>query len=389
MINFTFSVNKLFAWPLEDTFETRAFFQNNELLITANKTHCLFPQSVEFLIWLSSLEGVRISSFNEIPAKVKEQHSNVEDCNEISFPELLRLSLESKEPDLYEKVAKNVRVISNLSEGIGIRSSYNFLNKEGYKDINTITLPGDLLENAVLIDTNFLYVLKNQEKHFLHIPPTQIQDYKLASQTTNSYDSSGHKPLRCILSKDKNDCKEELFNVQKGNCILVILENECFNLCFLDKNTDLYKTESISKENNPDLYSDLKDCKFGDYKTSLTIEDEKINEKIRYLVSEFSGKTTKICRRINRICYLAGILFHALQQFNENGIPVSETVFNLQHICSPSFKTFKEKYYTRNPFVTTNEHFYKMGLAQLRKINPNLNFSIPQKFEIIPSREIV
>ena len=70
----------------------------------------------------------------------------------------------------------------------------------------------------------------------------------------------------------------------------------------------------------------------------------------------------------NRIYYLAGVLFTALEQSRLDNIPLavlSFIPFNFQMI-SPSLGIFKKK-----------DHFYEIGLNKLREINPSLQFHSP------------
>lgn len=356
------------------------FFVKSGCVIDARITHYVFPAVKEFLIALFKTESLSVAFFS----------AGIEERNKPFIRILLKAALGR---DWYKEVKENVIVLSrnNLVEG--------------RKDLRLI-LGGADCSSAVLIDDRPKNIVSGQERSFLYTKKVNLDSYTKLKRKLGEYSPEGTKPLPCVLlstideadwcdvtgqfsNEDDEWCiieqdGEEIINQQIkkasiGNSILIYKSSnpgaEFFYFHFPNAISNLQEREIvIDKELQESLDSEL-----GLLRQSSNLIKElsgALQAKIYEYVKKKGGRTDKICRSVNRIYYVAGLFFHALEQAKKTGKTISDCLVQeqFQQIRRSSRLT------SRYQQCVHNDRFYHLGLKELRKINPELRFITPEKY---------
>ncbi|HSX26364.1 MAG TPA: hypothetical protein VLE89_05085 [Chlamydiales bacterium] len=246
--NIVFDIDGVLCAKNADPANALLFLRKGQIL-TALKTHYIFPGVIELLTRLYRTENVRVSFFS----------SGIRQRNELLIPQLLQKAL----PETHERIRFETTILSRedlteLSrEKSYPKSPFSLGNKQ--KDIEKVLRPGELLENTLLIEDDSSYAMPEQYKNLLHVPETE----------------SDH---------------------------------------FFEEDPD------------EDFYP-----------------------------------------QANRIYYLAGILFTALEQARRDNLPLAASLYSIQFSNDKPIRWELQK----------NDHFYKIGLSKLQEIDPSLQFHSP------------
>jgi hypothetical protein len=207
------------------------------------------------------------------------------------------------------------------------------------------------------------------------MPLVENVDYDALISKREFYDESGERHLKCMLNFNKNtDIEQNL--VEDGRRIIIYKTNDSFEVKFVDlenachiknvvKDTDLFnKLNSYYEEYLAD----------GDF--LIDIEDQETVKAICDFVAGFDGRSKKVCRRANRICYVTGLLFEAISHAKELGISLSESLFQIQFSKIEGEKTYRSNYEK----LVKKDHFYWLGLEKLKEVNPDFTFVTPHSY---------
>lgn len=336
-----------------------SFFLHNGAIIQAIKTHYIFPGVIEFLQLLFQMDHIRVSFFS----------AGSEKRNKTFVNQLLKIVLPQKK---YKKTRKNVLVFSK-----------DYLASPGLKKDLTIVLEDPIpLEDTILIDDRLENRASDQFNNLLWVPPTDLSHFRaLEISKVYSYTEGGVKLSNCIMV-----CIPlEEFLIEEGNIenmkgVLILRTNDGFELGFLDKDSYDYRQEKLSEEKHSSLIERLAEvykhettgC-FGEIR-SFSIHDPHLCQDLCNLITSLNGISRKICRSVNRIYYVTGILFRALETSKRLDISLSEALFKVQYSVDEE---------DEEP-VFDNLHkadvLYHLGLSKLRSVNPQLEFTTPEKY---------
>ncbi|MEI8365908.1 MAG: hypothetical protein WCF65_05770 [Parachlamydiaceae bacterium] len=440
-LNIVFDIDDVLTCTSAKVAERALFFKNKGAILTAVKTHYVFPGVIEFMKLLFQTEHVKVSFFS---AGAKHR-------NDKFVEELLTLSLGELK---YNEVKHRVRILSHedltRSSPRECRKAFDLFGIEPWensqKDISKVLEEGDLLENAVLIDNSAENAACGQIQNLLYVAPTSITNYRKLHQKIGFYNPDGYKYMRYRMVVGTKYLNKE--SVKRGESILFEKINDIFKLSFINKKTLeletleltpdihkelIHKLESLYQESKPiDLHPMAAMCSgcvspyniedTHDELLTLTtcvdsieqaapatlaappkglqrintlapvkespeeeedqeqfqcrITNESLVGRIRELVDSHDGQTRKICRKINRIYYAAGLLFTAIEFSKSNGNSLSESLFDIQFNFRENSKTY-ECDFDRLHYI---DEIYEFGLAKLREVNANLQFTSPHNY---------
>jgi hypothetical protein len=370
-INIVLDIDGVLACNTVENVKQALFFKNKGAIMTAIKTHYLFPGVIEFIQFLFRRENIKVSFFS----------SGDKERNIIFVEQLLKLALQEQG---YEEVKHKVRVLSrddltvpDDKENVEHHRVYGLWAGNKQKDLSKVLCEEDLLDNTILVDDTPSYVACGQAKNVLYVDSTENRNFEILPSTCNSYHPEGYKFLPSVLVIIDHGGREKKA-VKNGKQLLILKKDNGFEVEFLDKNFK-YQKQLICVEENKELVAELnriyQDTK-NKNKTGSVIKDAELTQSICQLVTSFDGRAKKICRQANRIYYVAGLLFTALEQSKSNSISLSECLFRAQFKLKKDGETYKPDFKK----LSKRDDLYLLGLEKLREINPHLRFTTPQSY---------
>jgi hypothetical protein len=361
--NIVFDIDNVLAIPEVDLNSNLRVLSIGSFITAANHWHYV-PQGVsEFLQLLLRTNDIRISFFSAGSPERNREFAH----------KLLERSLNTE----YSAIKDKVSVLSrpdmqpaSEKEPHGSCAVCGFSHGDLRKDISKVLQDGELLGNAVLLDDSRHNIAYEQHKNFLYIP--QLNYAACDEDKARKYDAHGVKQLPLFFSTIPAD-KAELVLVANGKKILICRNEEWYEINYLHEEANDRSVLILDEETYPDLVASLTNFQkfYANQNQACTIDDPGLIAKLVECVSSFGGKTSKICRRINRIYYAAGLLFHALEESGKSQLPITEHLFALQ--CS-KYDESKRSF----QLSVKDENFYRLGLKKLQEINPNLQFLAPR-----------
>lgn len=370
MINLVFDIDGLLACTEVTNVDHASFFMHKGVLLTAIKTHYVFPGVIELMQLVFQTEGVRVSFFS----------SGEQQRNDIFVEKLLTRALGK---DRYEKIKPELKILSakdldKSKEEQRDKQYRKYKISPGHlnKDISKVLRECDSLHQVVLIEDDKSYIAGGQAENVLLVPETNRKKFEKLPLKSTVYTSDGFAPasISLVLNGQKPGLgwKRE---VKNGTSIILFQKNNQYEVGFLNTVTNRYEQRTIPKEENADLIAHLD--KVGTGQVPKEYGSTSIDEhyaSVSKIVLSFNGKVNKIRRASNRIYYLTGLLFTALERAKVEKKPITEILFSLQ------FKQINDRYKPKFRAASRREELYLLGLEKLRTLNPSLSFITPQNY---------
>ncbi len=366
-INVVLDIDGVLACKSAGNIEAASFFKNKGAILTAIKTHYIFPGVIEFIKLLFETEGVRVSFFS----------LGDESRNEVFVKKLLKLSLGKNK---YEEIKETVSILSrnNFIEcGREWQEHYRLYNLrpgKKQKDLSKVLKGEEELKNTILIDDDSSYVACGQAKNFLSLPATERSDYQRLLGKYELYQPSGFKFLRCVLSCEPREVEA----VKEGKLIYLVRSNDQFFLNYLDKDSVVH-TEPITGVQNQSLVeklTQLHEKNLEKKRNTCLVEDQELIKNICELVGSLGGNFQKICRTTNRIYYAAGLLLTALEKAKQESLSISESLFRLQFKLKQDNETYEPNFKK----LRKTDSLYLIGLEKLKHFNDELQLTNPVNY---------
>lgn len=375
-VNIALDIDDVLATQETVDIAQAAFFLHQGVILTAIRTHYVFPGVIEFIKFLFS-EKVRVSFYS---SGLPERNSIFVEC-------LLRRALGDRE---YEGVKNDVPVLSTSNESVIATQNQKFVHERLYgffpgnvqKDLSRVLRKNDELDNAVLVDNDYSFSACNQVSNLLFVPGSNERTFNhlVCTIKYGDFELDGQKSIELTLTID-NDYDLIDWRVINNQAIFLIRQIGKYELRFLDIQTNKIRSEIISSHNNRSLFTKLENNFEG------KINNEELRLELYQFIESISGKTKTICHSANRIYYVAGLIWTALNELRVNHTPMAQTLFSLQ------FKQIDDHRYHMDYASLRNDRFYWLGLEKLRKFKPGLQFTHPRSYRAhiqqpIPAEEI-
>lgn len=368
--NVAIDIDQVLAFHKVKDYSQARFFFNKGAVLTALKTHYIYPGVVEFIRLQALTPKIKASYYS----------AGTEERNNELIPLLLNRALpEAEFADIKSKVRVLSRgdLISCMKEDVISKYYQPSFSHISYtqKDLSKVLSEGEYIENAALLDDQSKNIADGQLFNYLKVPVAEADDYASLIEKMNFYDpDSGTRYLKCVIVVS-GELNEDL--VKDGRRIAISKSNDWFEVKFINLSGDV-QVENVHLDEE-ELYEQLdyfyeKAVKLG-YPMGH-IEEQTVVENICKFVSEFNGRTRKICRRANRICYVVGVLFSALNLAEKENISLSQALFRYQFKFNASNQTFEPNYHK----LQKNDQFYWSGLQKLREVNPDYEFITPHNY---------
>jgi len=341
------------------------FFHKKGFVLTAIKTHYIFPGVIELLRLLLQTENLHVSFFS----------SGGKERNVIFVQEILQQAIGIEE---YKKIKGSVQILSreDLSASMSAigrereelaniknteqRKTYGMGLGNMAKDLTKIQKD---LENVVLVEDDSSYVAYGQARNLLYVPETDQYSYERLNPRWG-YAPDGYRPMQCRFDDpDSSDYYDD-------EDIQVIRDGDQFQVKYLDFESNQHKQIPIKDEKLRQALNELA--------SKVWIEEPSITRELYALVEAQKGRIKRLCRKVNRIYYVAGLLFTALEKAKQEKTSITEQLFRLQFIPT-SQTTFKPIFKS----LTKRDYFYEIGLKILKQVNKNLEFTTPQNYKNI------
>jgi hypothetical protein len=355
--NISLDIDHTLAFHMvKDLPQANFFYHKGAVLSTPRmRTHYVYPGALELAKALFNTEEFKVS-FNSKGLASRNKRFVREFLNQ-SMPEAIYKSQKLKV--IKERIFSREHLV------------YEFDGSK--KDLGLTIGEEDRIEDGVLIDDRPENALEGQESNLLYIPRVDWEDFDKLDEKREFYDSLGMRYLKCEFNI-VGDCELEDNAVEEGRRIFIYKNVEGFEIKFLDLEGNV-QIKNVSFHDHPRLYADLV-CEY-DMGIVNGGEISSINDKesvfhICQFVESFNGKAQKICRSVNRICYVAGLLFASLDYAKVHDTSLSHALFLHQ---------YKEKngVYQRD---LKNERFYLEGLAKLKEVNPDFKLVTPDIYRV-------
>jgi len=304
------------------------FFLREGAVITAQKTHYVFPGAMELIRHLFQQEDIRVSFFGT----TKEDSAFIRALLEsVSQDVIIHTGKSSRPPAWFEgdcRMKKDLTIFKNVCP----------------------------LKNTLFIVNDLSVVAAGQKGHALLAPEFRLRKRE-------EYDETGHKKLPCYFVKSE---KKRGPDCRAGNCILVKRVEKRPRVEFLNK----YGEHKITNLSPFDAHL----CKkLQKLKKESEIQDEALSNGLYSFVASRGGSITKLCREMNTIYYVTGVLFEALNKARMTHSSLSACLAECQRKNPQDLGKY--------PFSArfTLDHFYHFGLGRLRVVNPKLSFISPER----------
>lgn len=410
-VNVVLDIDGVLAGHSPNSLRPVIFFNNRGAILTAIKTHYLFPGVVEFIRLLFLTEKIKVSFYSG-GDKVR---------NPLFVNALLHLAL-PEHKDIQADVLSDL--VKSTSFQLPEDCDSSGIYAGGYhKDLLKVVEKGGILEETILVDDDLSYSASIQIKHLLSVKETTVKTFENLLSKRKVYQKEGFRYLPCyLLVKEpiffepgsylycmmENQLKTSQENqktmyeekILERKCLLIFRIEEKFYVCFLDKDSGTPKQLIISRENNEHLLQGLTElydqkankqakdnCPLGQKRArDHLIKDEDLIAHIGKMVLSSNGLATKICRSVNRIYYITGLLFTALNESDIHKTSLSQALFQLQF--KKQENTLQRKFNAHS--MQRVDFFYEKGLKILQTINPNLQFTTPhnyKKYSKFPDKE--
>lgn len=347
--NVVFDIDHMLAIPMVKDLPQANFFHQKGAVLSSTtlKTHYVYPGVLELIKLCYSTECIKTSFFSK--------------GGSLRNKSFVKLLLDQALPDpSYDEQIKQTRILS--------RDDLTKTRDGTKKDLYRVLAPFDSLEDAVLVDDTPRNSMVGQESNFLHVPVVDWEDYDSLAEKVDRYEANGTRYLTCYFNMSGSSDLEDNA-VEELRRIFIYKNEEGFEVKFLDKNGNV----QIKNVTDHALLSDLN----GHYQVGVTnaeqsflIDDRNTILNICKFVTSCGGRARKICRRANRICYVAGLLFAALSYAQE-----SETTF--------AYALFTQQFQVKNGCYQNrfqDDRLYLHGLKKLREVNPQFQLVTPANY---------
>lgn len=360
--NISLDIDHTLAFHIaKDLAQANFFYQKGAVLSTPRlRTHYVYPGALELAKALFNTEEFKVS-FNS-KGKASRNKRFVREFLNQAMPEAI-----------YKSKKSQVRIFSREHLVYEIDGSK--------KDLHHAIGEEDRLEDGVLIDDRPENALEGQESNLLYIPRLDWYDFDKLDEKRAYYGPAGTRYLKCEFNID-GDSEIEDSAVEEGRRIFIYKKEDGFEIKFLDLEGNV-QIKDVSLLSHPRLFADLV-CEYDmgmvNGEEISPISDQKTVYNICRFVESFNGKTQKICRSVNRICYVAGLLFASLDYAKMHDVSLSHALFLHQYREKNGIYQFDLK----------NERFYLEGLAKLKEVNPDFKLVTPDIYRVynnIPLRE--
>ncbi len=376
-INVALDIDQLLAFHHVNSLAQGKFFLKKGVVLTAYKTHYIYPGVIEFVRLLCLTPNIRVTFYSAATAA----------RNLMLVPIILGLAL--PEPE-YTSLKSQVRVLSR--EDLVHNKLNNWIDEFYYpdqdhistsqKDLCKVLWEGDDIENAVLIDDQTDNIALHQSFNFIKAPVDEANEYDSLLRKTQFYDpQTGTRYLKCVINITANTELEE-DQVIDGRRIFIYKNAENFEIKFIDLKGDI---QFIEVPPIDELHEQLDYFyqKIAGLKEEIAIiGDDQVTENICERVSANNGRSRKICRRGNRICYIAGVLFSAIQLAQANNEPLRIPLAYSQ------FKVLEDNVEPRFHKSKKDDRFYLAGLQKLREVNPDYQLVTPHSYRTFTQMRI-
>lgn len=319
------------------TLKQVAFFAKHGLIITAIKTHYVFPGVVELMK----------ASFDEPDTDIYFSSRGEEARNNLFIKKLLDVSLG------FERAQKVKYVVHTMKRKIYVN------DPPESKDLNEIC--GES-RNSTLVDDQSSNIHPGQFKNFLYVYETRFNEF------SHYCDSDGYVPISLDTHGSASVYHMSLYGGLKVN-----VKSLTVKITYQNKKTREKEHLELTHEKHSELIDKIKKA------NKVDVLEQTCRKEIVALVEDAGGLTRKIDRLANHLFYYVGILFSALNENKKTGEPISDFLYRVQ------WRQNVEGYegsINQNIFWSIyDENYYEYGLSVLRKYNTNLTFMTPMKYK--------
>lgn len=354
--NLVFDIDHMLAFHMVGDIHQANFISHKGAILSETdlKTHYIYPGVLELIRLAYDTEDFKVSFFS----KGSERRNR----------RFVQLLLDKALPDpKYDEKKLKTRIFS--------RDDLTKTSRGTKKDLSIVLEDDDALEDALLVDDKPRNSMAGQESNFLQVPLVDWEEYDALIERHPNYESNGTRFLKCKLNVGGFTDREKNA-VQEGRRIFINKNGEDFEIKYVDRN-NVVQAKTVQ---DPELLAELAQQyqKGIEDRTSLvSIQNRETILKICQFVTSFQGRTRKICRSANRICYVTGLLFEALSYAQANETSLSYALFT---------KQFKEENgYKLN---LKDDQLYLEGFRRLKEVNPNFQLVTPANYNELINRDI-
>lgn len=376
-VNIIFDIDGIVACKSTSKNDSPRFYlKKSAILMAADTPHYIFHGFIELFKALHKREDVRISFF-----------SSGRDIRNVDFVKDLMTTALGEEAYLAVKdrigvfSRKNCMIFPN-DEQRRDHEIYGTPHGNQKKDLSVCLEKGESLENTILIEDNSSYIAPGQAKNVFVVPELEDRDYRHLAAIKKPFDKSGFRGIPMILRAwDDTEIGDYYTGrVEIGKEIYLFRTNEKeYTLLYrkeLEYKAHIHKLTEVDHGDIIDLleqsyFESDNHCQYGE-----TIENDALEDMLYKLVTQLSGKTKKICKKANRVCYIAGVIFSAIETAEKEKVSVSDVLFRWQF----KKKVGVEKYESQYSKLAKTEKYYLIGLEKLREENPDFTLNTPQSY---------
>lgn len=367
--NVVLDIDQVLAFHHVNDLPQGQFFLNKGAILTAIKTHYIYPGAIEFIRAVALRRNVRLTFYS---AGLFERNIQL-------VPLLLNLAL--PEPQYFDLKSK-IRTLSREDlvqfKQVDQISQYYYpeLNCLSFsqKDLRKVLSCDDCLSNGVLIDDQSRNAAAGQLYNLLEVPVSEADEYASLIDKMQFYSAdTGMRYLKCVITPFGSMQDDFL---KDGNRIAISKKGDDFEIKFQNREREV---QALIIDSDKDLYEQLNYFyeKAVQSRAPLGyIDDAQVVENICKIVSDCNGRSKKICRRANRICYVAGLLFTALNFAETNNMSLKDALIIHQFNWKDDDQAYEPIFHK----AKKNDRYYWIGLCELQEVNPLYELITPHNY---------
>ncbi|MCB1112292.1 MAG: hypothetical protein KDK72_06525 [Chlamydiia bacterium] len=261
----------------------------------------------------------------------------------------------------------------------GADKSYGLESGKTQKDLTKLGLTEQDLDNAVLIEDNASYVSFGQARNFLEVPATTSKDFMFLDRNIDQFDKAGYFSVPVSVLRKPYENQEDFpyitnrRSIAEGGHIEVCrLSSGGYQIAYKRRGLQEYVVDHLKEKENHELCESLANLNYSYDRAYL--KNGEVLKQIHAWIEERGGETKikKLYHEANRIYYVAGILFTALEQARNEQRSLSSVLCEMQYTATGE-GSYKPKFSERQK----EDRWYHRGLSELRKVNSALQFTHP------------
>lgn len=369
------------VWDIDDVITARGcrtlagirFFSQEGAVLRAQVTQYVFPRIKELFQRLYQEPNIRMAFFS----------SGSKERGMLLRPQLLELAFGQERA---EEIKKAIPILSeeDLEEHPFQEREFDFVIPQGKrKNLSRVTPEGGSLKDVIIIDNQIEYAVRGQEHHFFRVRNTaaDFENMGCHRKLTEWTRDGKFSPVAYTgsLQDSIRFRKADVPFVSRGTFIIIYPDESAYIVEFKARGKEECQTARL------DSSSPLFEKIARYFPNDSQVGPETLPELYAW-IREQGGEIpeNRIYHEANKVYYVAGILFTAIERAKRENRPLSQIMLEIQY----KWDEATQRHIGQFERLCCEDHWYVRGLEELRKVNSELEFMHPHLYKQIISQSL-